>query len=388
MIEPTDKNGSKNELRTENIEFSNANAKRIDQDSDIKKFEAIENLLKTPEAKDPKFKHDFGAVGGKIDMKKVEAIEMLLFDTDFQDLPDELTLKVLRNLEPKDLISCGQASKRLRKISYDNSLWQRVNLSGKKVKSELLELILNKECKSLNLYGTTILGSLSLVYQKSKLKDLKSKLTDLNLSISGENIQVSEKILATCCSLEKLVIERLIITPKMATSICQNGKSLKVLNIYDSISDQSSYSQIIKSCQELKEVDLALIKKNRTMFEFVAENISPNIENLNLSKNFLMDNHISMLVSRCTKITALHLGRTSISDISLTTIRQKLSRTLEEFSLYSIDSFSSDEIIKLNTMPRLRYLNFQTKDEEEIKNLTIYLPRLAINQKSCFTGFK
>ena len=49
MIEPTDKNGSKNELRTENIEFSNANAKRIDQDSDIKKFEAIENLLKTPE---------------------------------------------------------------------------------------------------------------------------------------------------------------------------------------------------------------------------------------------------------------------------------------------------------------------------------------------------
>ena len=304
-----------------------------------------------------------------------------------QDLPDELVLKILRNSETKDLISCGQVSKRIRKISHDNSLWQRVNLSGKKVKSELLEMILNKECKSLNLYNTTILGSLSLLYQKSKLKDLKSKLTDLNLSISGDNMQVTEKILTTCCSLEKLVIERLIITPNMAASICQNGK-LKILNIYDSIGDQSSYSQIIKCCQELKEVDLALIKKNRTMFEFVAANISPNIEKLNLSKNFLMDNHISMLLSRCTKITALHLGRTSISDISLTTIRENLSRTLEELSLYSIDSFSSDKIIKLNTMPTLRYLNFQVKDEEEIKNLSVNLPRLAINQKSCFTGFK
>ena len=174
----------------------------------------------------------------------------------------------------------------------------------------------------------------------------------------------------------------------MAASICQNGKSLKILNIYDSIGDQSSYSQIIKSCQELKEVDLALIKKNRTMFEFVAENISPNIEILNLSKNFLMDNHISMLLRRCTKITALHLGRTSISDVALTTIRQNLSLTLEELSLYSIDIFSSDELIKLNTMPKLRYLNFQVKDEEEIKNLLVNLPRLAINQKSCFTGFK
>ena len=382
--------GAKNG-RNENIEVSNANdfnAKMIDQDSDIKKFEAIENLLKTPEAKNPKFKHDFGAVGGKIDMKKVDAIEMLLFHTNFQDLPDEIILKVLSKTEPKDLISSGQASKRLRTISYDKSLWQRVNLSGKKVKPELLEVILNKECKTLNLSNTTILGSLSLVYQKSKLKDLKSNLTDLNLSISGENIQVSEKILATCCSLEKLVIERLEITPKMAASICQNGKSLKILNMYDSISDQSSYSKIIKCCQEIKEVDLAQIKKNRTMFEFVSENISPNIENLNMSKNFLMDSHISLLLSRCTKITALHLGRTSISDISLTTIRQKLSRTLEELSLYSIDSFSPDAIIKLNTMQRLRYLNFHAKDEEEIKNLTVNLPRLAINQKSCFTGFK
>ena len=43
----------------------------------------------------------------------------------------------------------------------------------------------------------------------------------------------------------------------MATSICQNGKTLKELNLCCSMSDQSSYLQIIKCCQELIEVDLS-----------------------------------------------------------------------------------------------------------------------------------
>ena len=86
--------GAKNG-RFENIKVANENdsdAKKIDQDSkesteDIKKFKAIENLLKTPEAKDPKFKHDFGAVG-EVDMKNVEGIEMLdkSFDTESKDI--------------------------------------------------------------------------------------------------------------------------------------------------------------------------------------------------------------------------------------------------------------------------------------------------------------
>ena len=45
----------------------------------------------------------------------------------FQDLPDELVLKILSYLSSfkitKDLISCGQVSKRIRKISRDGTLW-------------------------------------------------------------------------------------------------------------------------------------------------------------------------------------------------------------------------------------------------------------------------
>ena len=40
----------------------------------------------------------------------------------WQDLPDELILKILSYSEVEDLISCGQVSKRTRNISQDGSL--------------------------------------------------------------------------------------------------------------------------------------------------------------------------------------------------------------------------------------------------------------------------
>ena len=80
----------------------------------------------------------------------------------FQDLPNEMILKVLSYSKPEDLISSRQVSKRLRKISNDNSLWQNVHLVGKMVKAKFLELILNKECKNLTISNSIILGSLKL----------------------------------------------------------------------------------------------------------------------------------------------------------------------------------------------------------------------------------
>ena len=69
----------------------------------------------------------------------------------FQGLPDELALKILSYSETKDLIACGQVSKRIRKISRDSTLWVTANLVKKIVKTELLEMILSKGCKILNI---------------------------------------------------------------------------------------------------------------------------------------------------------------------------------------------------------------------------------------------
>ena len=46
-----------------------------------------------------------------------------------QDLPDEIMLKVINYLDTKDLIKCGQVSKRIRIISRDQILWRNLSFS-------------------------------------------------------------------------------------------------------------------------------------------------------------------------------------------------------------------------------------------------------------------
>ena len=79
----------------------------------------------------------------------------------FQDLPDELVLRIIGYSETKDLIIYGQVSKRIRRISHDSTLWLTANLEKKIVKTELLEMILRKGSNILNLCHSTILGSLN-----------------------------------------------------------------------------------------------------------------------------------------------------------------------------------------------------------------------------------
>ena len=124
----------------------------------------------------------------------------------FHNLPDEIILKILTYSKTKDLISCGQLSKRIRKICHDGSLWVKANLEKKIVKAELLEMILGKGCKNLNLSNSTIIGSLS--------SNIKSQLQFLDLSqpvgtatcdrFREESIAVFEELLFSCCSLQHL----------------------------------------------------------------------------------------------------------------------------------------------------------------------------------------
>ena len=150
----------------------------------------------------------------------------------FQDLPDELVLQILGYSETKDLITYGQVSKRIRRISLDGKLWLAANLVKKIVKTELLEMILAKGCKSLNISNSTIVGCLN--------SNTKSQLRALDLSQPAwtgtwpcrqvyckETVDVIEALLASCCSLQHLNMEGLYLTQRMANSISKNGKTLE-----------------------------------------------------------------------------------------------------------------------------------------------------------------
>ena len=250
--------------------------------------------------------------------------------SNFQDLPDELILKVLSYSKIKALITCGQASKRIRKISRDNSLWKTVTLEKKIVKTELLELILEKGCMALKISNCYILGSLS--------SNIKSQLRTLNLSKYfkstltwpvSDNTDIFEELIFSCCFLQHLTIEGFPITPKMREGICNNGKTL---------------------------------------------------ETLNLSGFDITDFHVYFLLIRCNKIKALSLKKMWLSDVSLTNIRNYLSNTLEELTLMANKYISTTAFLELNFMPKLKTLNLYNKipDGKEIQTLRKHLPHLII----------
>ena len=252
----------------------------------------------------------------------------------FQDLPLELILKILNYSEIKALITCGQVSKRIRKISHDKSLWMTASLEKKIVKTELLEIILERGCRVLKISNSIILGSLS--------SDVKSQLRVLNLcqststwpgtpyrAYSAQNIGFLEQLLFSCCFLQRLAIDGLQLTPKMRDGICKNGKTLEILN---------------------------------------------------LSGLDIKDDHVKILLSRCNKIKALSLKAVWISDISLTYITHYLNHTLEELSLAANMYISGTAFLELKSMPRLKILNLYAKIEgfKKIKNLRKHLPHLTI----------
>ena len=134
----------------------------------------------------------------------------------------------------------------------------------------------------------------------------------------NENTGALEELLFSSCSLQHLVMTDVLLTPKMAKSICKNGKTLEILNLnFSNLSDLGKpiLKEIIPSCQELKEVDLAYVNYGEGIenadFEFLAKNITPNVEKLNLSSIWsssisqdpeFNDYCFEILLRRCNKI--------------------------------------------------------------------------------------
>ena len=345
----------------------------------------------------------------------------------FQDLPDELVLKILSYSETKDLISCGQLSKRIRQISHDSTLWMTANLEKKIVKTELLEMILLKGCKILNLSNSTIVGHLrsNMISPRRHVatagsRNMISQLRVLDLSQSSwgfpvrkksaqvyheENILKIEDLLFSCCSLQNLKMEGLLITSKMAVSICKNGSTLQVLNLnhsfvedtFDSLDynlPNGDFQSIIKGCQQLKELDLNYVIATNDAYEnerlsdydleILAKNISPNVEKLNLINQYVEDEHVKIMLSRCNKIKVLTLEILFISIMK--TIRQYLNLALEELTLGCYCGGFSTKLtsfLELKSMPRLKILNVYIRKgsddcKEEIQNLRQHLPHLMI----------
>lgn len=74
----------------------------------------------------------------------------------FSKLPDEVILCIFRWLPKSTIARCAQVSKRWKRLSYDESLWKRLDLSGTCLKPAILGTVLLRGTQILRLAKTEV----------------------------------------------------------------------------------------------------------------------------------------------------------------------------------------------------------------------------------------
>ena len=324
-------------------------------------------------------------------MVKVKDESLLDKSIKFVDFPNELLLNILGFLEIVNLIKFSQTSKRMRVLCYDKSLWQKINLSRKRVTSEFLQKVINYGCKWLNLSEAKLFGTLRL--------ENKSQLNHLDLSGCGaENQSVFEELLKSCHSLQTLSFTQEV---DISQVTAQNGKTLQILNCFSQFGrklDLSCIKCIFKNCSELKELHfwngIYILDMDRNFYlsvieyaagDYLVNNISTEIEKFSFVYGHdLGEEGIKTLVSRCTKLKELRLmaANTNIIDDSVTHIINHLKPTLEKLV---IEDWSGEndfrKLYQLKSMPKLKNLDFtfNTQDKNVLSELRNQLPNVSVN---------
>ena len=349
-----------------------------------------------------------------------------------EDLSDEVILNVLNFLDLPDLIRCGLVSKRIRSVSFIESLWQKIDISNsdnsrkKIVSTELVKRIINRGCKILRLRGCKVKGSLKYSdfrldssywsdqdkKNKNIIKQIKtfdysgsnssnceptyekgtqiaSQMIHLDLTHCNIKHCVLRVLLTACHSLKKLTLQNLLLTHYMFKRICnQNGQTLETLDLTFTRSSPFEFKSrdmrlIVKNCIRLKEVDFSGCRLSENCMILLVDNLSPNVEKVGLGAfgTDTEDKHIVALVSRCNKITSLNLAfRDDLTDISLTSIMKNLKFTLEELDIGRCENITYEKLLEMRSMPKLEALNYSTYmhlgDYEELKKT---LPQLTNN---------
>ena len=268
-----------------------------------------------------------------------------------EDLSDEVILNILSFLELPDLNRFSQVSKRLR--------------------------ILYRSCKNLCIKRCRLTGA---TYLQDWIENLELYQCDFTYG-------VLEALMSSSHSLKKFSLTNYtkynLFHHNLQTFYSQNGQTLQTLNLaFTSILDEKHMDNIVKNCNVLKEVDFSNCRLSSESLNIFVCGITVNIEKVSLaSSSSVTDASIRNLVSRCNKIKSLNLALNSITNNSLTSVKENLENTLEELEIGECSRIilHKAKLLKMRSMPKLKVLNYFKPLESNYEDLKKHLPQLTNN---------
>ena len=212
--------------------------------------------------------------------------------TSIELLPDELLLDIFELLGVKDRGRCAQTSKRFRKVSEDETLWQKLNLDEKEVPSQFLELAISRGLKYLSFRCAKLSGHQNLPIDTKSVKYLN--VSSYNSWGYKANEEELTALVSCFSSLEKLSLGFLSMkNPAIINCILQNRETLKVLDLTECRDlNLELIKDIVRNCDQLTEVSFWGNNLCQSSIAFICDNLTPTIEKINFSSSRLCSENL------------------------------------------------------------------------------------------------
>ena len=130
--------------------------------------------------------------------------------------------------------------------------------------------------------------------------------------------------------------------------------------------------QIVENCTELKELSLRRTPLHVESIDILVFNLTPKIEKLDLfHMAYLTDEHVKVLVTRCSKITELNVGgSTLITKKSLNFISEHLESTLVKLDFIITEFlFDVSDLLVVKNMKRLKLFRFPLYSPDSTRSI-------------------
>ena len=321
-------------------------------------------------------------------------------------LPDEILMKIFSQLPLVNFGNTAKVSKRWKRLSEDESLWSKINVSFGAIPATFIEKCLKNGCKYLNLNAIHLLGDVVNVPTGTKLKYLhvSGNYDEFGMEFDNKTDEVKEELnnhdgmvhdlmkSSNFNSLEKLSYKKVSLDlDPLVFNNCQTLTVLYISHVNLYLHDMKLICNNLSELSQLALIDCSL--ENETI-TFLCQNLTGKIKNLSMNLNKEIDptgtsqfwrknqatsvtpDQITALGQKCLNLEEFFLGgeEYTLSEATLDAIIDNLKylcklRLPEYLGKYS-------KLVRVSTMQNLKNLYISTIYE---RSLIKDLPKLVIN---------
>lgn len=299
------------------------------------------------------------------------------FGLSWDQLPDELLLKLLFYLPLQELVKMASVCKRWYRLVFDESLWHSVDLEGLTQMGPALQQVLRS-------------GVRRLRCPRAFVEELQFTCTEslpvVQMDLSSSIIPVSalEGIVGSCTQLQAVSLEGLQLSDTVIHSLAKNG-GLEQLNLSGcSGFSSSALETMLKSCQRILQLNISWCTFTINHVKSVVHHLSPCVTHLNLSgyRENLTSDDIRVVVSRCQKIHTLDLSDSTLLTADSFTVLAQLKH-LQHLSLsrcYHVHPAALSDLVK--TIPSVVMLDvFGLISDDLLAALKKEIPHVSLNSR-------